>query len=1120
MLERASICLESGGRKLVQARTQYLRSSRILHSSFWHHGVADLSTQASLVSVLLSDRGGDVDDSTPITTPRTGTGSHDGLLLGFLYPEKTLALLRRISKYSWDTIERRRVQPANAGSIRHFSTTRTHWPRNKEIELEDDLRTELHERLRGSTAADALAELVDSDELGQGELAWQLYARVDERDRTSKLRCDVLQYLDLPGNSTQATRTLRIFNSLPVEDRTVLAHRVGISAYLILDMIGNAVNIHEEAAQRHGYSDFGTNILLGRAVQDYQWDIALRVFRNFWQHSPFTDAASSVWSRPKAEFRHIVWEGTENVADLHDKLNSFLQHVRQFQHELRTPEDKTSLELFLQGFIPATIKQVLAAKNPKEDFIWKFFIALFEELQPLSLPRLRKRAYDYALSALYNVPRYQVYTNQPRILSRLYNQYREEAYHSPYRDLRPLRRTIELLMHLNARHGSVDVVQALERDMRRFHSSKAVNLRFLMHFYADYGLVEKVIELFNELCGREPDTITLKDLSALLFVHARRIDVAGTLRQFRRISDEFGLTPNTTCWNMVLLAHARADDLEGAFGFFNEIEASGVPLDQYTFGTLLDLCASRGDLEAFEALYSKADQLSIGLRNMTATRSGYVEACLNAGDAEGAEAVAHRMLEDSRKGTLHGSLTHTWNLLITHHALNRDLESSRRLYRQMVNYGIPLDSWTYAALMRSLIEVGQTNAAYRIMRTTMRNNNIRVYAFHYAIVMTGFLSEGQYEHALKVHERMKERNPTQTPSSRLASLEVVGRNELRRISEASKGARVHLYRLTEVEETLRQMLFDSFESQQALRQPRHKYQIDSRSHSVPQDYFGLLILLYSTKGAYEVCKELLKAASAATPDDENYAYSIGLLTAIMEAHLRAGEYDEVAKCWHLAKAQAEKLVKTAEAVQNPGPPALGFDSIIDPEVRNAFASAKIATNRRQVLARAARIYIRSLLNQSDNASLQEAQRTFRELITSGFALDDITWNEFIQMLAQRGRVIDAFTACETYLMPHFPGWRFTSPIYARKDRRGYLWQDVRHYDITKKTVMPRYKTLVVLAAAYKQIRRDQSNGVGWKPEMGGWVGEILEQLAPLTTRAIDTMPVKDDRVQNRFLGMV
>jgi pentatricopeptide repeat-containing protein PET309 len=148
----------------------------------------------------------------------------------------------------------------------------------------------------------------------------------------------------------------------------------------------------------------------------------------------------------------------------------------------------------------------------------------------------------------------------------------------------------------------------------------------------------------------------------------------------------------------------------------------------------------------------------------------------------------------------------------------------------------------------------------------------------------------------------------------------------------------------------------------------------------------------------------------------------------------------------------------------------------------------------------------------------EAQRTIKDLLINGFIVDNFTWNEFIQELCRRNRLLDAFSACEAYLMPQFPGWRTLNPMYIRHDRPGHQWMDLRHTDITKSAMLPRYMTLIVLARGYAQVRRDEANGLGYNPDMGGWTRDILEKLAPKTVEAIITMPKTGDELQMRYLA--
>ncbi|KAF2010459.1 TPR-like protein [Aaosphaeria arxii CBS 175.79] len=1127
MLERASTCLETGGRQLLRKSNRSLSSRRPLHSSIWHHSPSDhnVSNWWTAVSTLGYENG-DVDHHDPSKHGRHSQPD-GGLLFDFLYPAKTLALLKRISTVDSNTVRSRRKLQSHRNSIRHFSTTQ--WV-SKEAVAEainlagDELEEGMRENMLRLSAPDALRELLSSGVQGMQDLAWRLYSAIPERSRAPHLQKELLDFLASAEDSIDATRVLQIFNALPIEHRGGTAYRIAVSAHLSLELIGSAVQLQEEAAARAVSIDIGTDQILQRIVQRNKWELSMRVCKAFLQCTQNRKFHIGHWlsaqSRKRGDHK-LAWGTVSELPYLRGHLDSFLQYVEQYRHEwTSTIENQNALAFMLEGLAPEAMNQILDVHRADEDFIWKYFIGLFSKLDNLGLPSAR--LYKHAIGVFLSIPRYREYKNQRKVFMALYEQYREKCIASTNPRDRPSWELLRKLILQAGHHGSHTARSAgidnLLNDTSIFYPNERLPkeiLRYLLMFHAEHGEVSKVHRYFDALPFQSTDQ-GLKSLSSLIFAYARRADVQGAETQFKRISQEFGLEPDVGCWNVLLLAYARADDLDGAIDCFNRILDAGVAPDVKTFGPLLDLCAARGDVEAFESIHSKAEQLKVPVRTNIRARAGYVHASLSSGDAEGAEIIARTMLEEQRAGSLKGDLTHVWNLLINHHALLGDVPSSRRLYREMLDKSIPLDTWTYGALMRSLIEVKQTNAAYKILRVTMPQNNIRVHAFHYSLVIAGFIRERQFHRALHAHRRMIGRNVPQTPSSRLSSLHALGMAELEKLAELKDGEKRE--RLIEVETSLREVLLNDSESEVARREPRHQRFVDSRAHNVPDGYFGLLILLYNTRGAYEICKELFEAASMAKTDDNGYEAPIGLLVAIMEAHLRAGEHDEVAKCFHLARRQADKLVKTLAQVVEPAGPTVQFSSLLDPAVRDKMENPTISRSRRHVLHRATLIYMRSLFMQKTEAAFKQAQRTIRSLLTSGYILDNLTWNEFILALAQRGHNLEAFATCEAYLIPAFPGWRRLSPYYMRRELRGYSWMDIRRAEVDRKTIMPRYRTLVVLAASYAKARRDQDNGIGYDPDQGGWPRETLEKLAPKTVDAIRTMPRTGDKVQKEFLS--
>jgi pentatricopeptide repeat-containing protein PET309 len=1122
MLERASTCLETGGRQLLRTPKPCLRSRRMLHSAFWHHGASDLSLPAWWASSPVPGRAsGDVDERERSHT-KSATQNHEGPLLDFLYPKKALALIRRMSASSSEGSNTRR-RPMHRSRVRQFSTTRWQPSGEEGVEYLDviEAREEVEDLLLKIGAPEALNDLLESGKRGKQALAWELYEEVSRRGYglEDSTRANLLEYLADGDMERVASRILRIFDAITVDHRRASSYRSAISAHVALKMVGPAIQLLEDAATRFDSVQIGTDAVLKQTIQDDQWDLSLRVFRTFLNQTIRLGINVSAWNhrQNKKDFE-FIWGQVALLPDLVDHLEPLLHHLRQFQHELNSTEtDKSTLALFITGFIPAVMDQVLHVPKPNEDNIWDFFIGLFRNLSSLTLPV--SELYEHAIRTMIDIPRYREYTNQRKIYLELYRQYRETFTQGSGQS--PSRYLISRLIVQHGEKGSMDRVQDMVKDLREFHPDSPFtpnSLAYLVRCHAKHGMVDHVHEYINEIVARFPDTLNLRILHSLVYVYARRNDVPGTIEQFKRLNTVYGHIPDIACWNSLLLAFTRADDLDGALECFNNCLDSGIAPDIYTFGPMLDLCAARGDIEAFEALFTRAKQLKVLVDTDIRARSGYVQAFLNAGDVEGAEAILKGILQSWRAGTLRGhSLTHPWNLVLSWYAVQGDLAGSRRMYRQMVDFKIPLDSWTYASMMRALIQVRQTDAAYKILRVTMPLNNIRVYAFHYAIVITGFLNEGQYPKAERAHKRMQQRHIQQTQSSRQASLLSVGITEL--ITMKLRKLNNPKIRLQELEESLRQSLIADYGNEIVDDQPGHHRFIDSRELSnIPQQYFALVIMLYNTRGAYNICKQLFEAASKAKTANDVYGAPIALLTAIMETHYKAKEYTEVEQCWELARSEADRLVRTFHQVLHPEPPTPVFDSITDPIVKERSESSRIATNRRQILFKASRVYIRSLLAQKNPNALRNAQRTIRDLLSNGFIIDNLTWNEFVQQLALRGHIIDSFSACEMYLMPQFPGWAELHPTYIRNYRPGYTWVELRHHEIKRNSILPRYKTLVVLAAAWTQVKRDEANGLGYNPELGGWAREVLEGMAPLTVRALDTMPRTGDPLQRLYLG--
>ncbi|KAH7385274.1 hypothetical protein DE146DRAFT_195707 [Phaeosphaeria sp. MPI-PUGE-AT-0046c] len=1118
MLERTSTCIESGGRKLFRAAHPCLRTRRKLHSTFWHHGASDLGLPLWWAASQVAGTGNHDQPTRSSPSPSHSPYGSDSFL-DFLYPEKTLALLRQLSAAAPDAATSRR-RTFSGVPVRRYATAQRQALKEEQTSRSD----------HGNPAFNELQQLMKAEKDAQST-AWRLYTTIPasalEGDVNGTLRADLLEYLTINDDPAVPRNVLAIFEELPEHLRRTSSYRAAIAAHLSLRMIGQAFQLLESIPSDRGleFERIGVDLTLRRTILDGHWDLSLRAFALFLsqkKHFGQVPTPTSIrWGNALPE----IWKGVTTIYKFEKQFQQLLSYVREFQNELRSSSEKEeTLSLFVISFIPHVISQLLKDEKRAEKSIARQIRHLFRELGSLQLPMAE--CYEHCIKQLVKVPDERAIAEIPLLISSLYNDYKQLCLDSTVEY--QVKQSLNLLRNLIVYywdHGKIPQAIGVIQDHRVCYPHEPMRaglLEYLIHRYGNHGDLKHTQEYLDEFKTYYKEKLDLKLVTALPLACARRADVDGTITCFNRIRQDYGLIPDLACWNILLLSYVRADDLDGALECFNTIIGNGLSPDAYTFGPLLDICARRGDVEAFEALFSKAEQLGVDLKLSSRARSAYVLVFLRAGDPEGAEAIAQKMLESWKAGTLGGhALTYTWNLLIQQHALDGDLAGAQQRYRDMVDNGIPLDTWTYGSLMRALIGVKQTNAAYRILRKNMPQNGMQAHALHYAIVMTGFLREGggQIDRAIDVYRTMKEQGIAQTPSSQEASIRTLASTELRKL--ANERPKHPNYKLKEVEEAVEAMVAEAIQGQLLSPEPQHTRLFKAYGNSsVPQSFYGLLISLYAQRGAYKIWNKLLRKAENLKPNLDNYTVPMNLIIGEMQAHARAGEHEEVAKCWSLARTTAHELSKTFSQVVRPDLTTETRNDLLDPAISQQYEASSTSVTRRVALIKAARVYIRSLIDPSnqDPDALTTAESTMHDLLVNGYALDVFTWNELVRAFARRGRLVKAFAICEEYLMPSFPGWRHLAPNYIRRDRKGYQWYELRHDEVKKNRIMVRYKTLVVLAGEYREVKRNEQNGIGYDESAKAWHREMIEQSAPMTMRAIESMPRTNDMLQLKFLG--
>jgi pentatricopeptide repeat-containing protein PET309 len=185
---------------------------------------------------------------------------------------------------------------------------------------------------------------------------------------------------------------------------------------------------------------------------------------------------------------------------------------------------------------------------------------------------------------------------------------------------------------------------------------------------------------------------------------------------------------------------------------------------------------------------------------------------------------------------------------------------------------------------------------------------------------------------------------------------------------------------------------------------------------------------------------------------------------------------------------------------------------------------KPAPALRHILSQPLRHHITALAAQS---RFSEMVSSVANILGQGYILDNSTWNIFIEHLLRPSPpfALLAFRLTERYLIPSFPGWIKGKPVSNHSARVAGL-QYIQARYLSPDQLMPRYKTLVKLAAAVLEIRRVDALGLrkNKDSEFGNenlrkYVGTMkqIQQHAPRTLYAVQSMPTVEDKLQTTLL---
>ncbi|KAJ5678277.1 uncharacterized protein N7477_003910 [Penicillium maclennaniae] len=1114
MLERAAGCFESAGRRFLRDPNGAIQSRRSLSRHFWKHKATGGDAPSWFLALVhsSSQRPAAV-SSLPDSLPAYDRGPP---VLDFLYPNKTqdFAALR-LSRPSRRLGLRRRKKPL-AGFSRSYTTEAS--------TLQQTLVNDAHENhsfTEGDSthipkeATEELTQLL-KDQGDEFDRAWVFYLAARQ---PQKFRSSLCAYLSRSPHAVDQDRAWQLFQELPPENRSANDFLHITQSQLRPENHSKIRSICEEASSR-GFENSCCALACAYYIKKNEWTNALDICR--------------------------LGKGGSNRPKFFKQIISHLDH-------LALPESTVQLGDFLAIHPDNKIALSLAR------FLIEYVSKSFGLLESTSLELLLQMLRTHQRLGLLKGEHYFTMLRTLQSSSKRSNivravvLYRHMRWQLP--EVKPpaplLSKQISVLASFDITNG----IQLFLDDLSNFHRKPSAEVyRQAMMVYSRAGKVAKVKSLFERRVADHGPPRSLYSLTPLLDVHAQIGNVQETHHQFQKIAEDFQLTPNTVCWNILLKAHAKAVDLSGAFSVFSEMLKDGVRPDSHTFGTLMDICASRGDIGNTRWLLREAQNCQVQIT--IPMLDSVVRVYCNNGRLDLAEKFAKAAL----RVKVEESPIRMWNTLLLHHALRMDVEAFRRVKRTVERAKLSPDASTCSASLLSLVLMNRPDQARKLLRNLHKKEIIHATQHHYAIILYGYLRVGNRDMVHIIFNEITERFGRAETKLSLLKL----KSDIERDLQIMKDEGLRPYGESLHLETAERFLMSAMSQADTERSSSKPSLLgisrDSSASTFSTLHYEYLIKQYGKGGAVGRARELFhqylnSELPGGSSDDGLENGPFGIVNALMVAHLRAEDYESVIKCWQIQLPRAIKMAsrvdirdvldlepkRSTDLISSSPPRQVSILESLTQASNSSDAALgdraegqakrKILSSQRFILSKPFSLYIRALAYQNETEKIITAKA---ELQAAGFQLTTFNWSTYVQMMAASDRmsdIVEAFMTNERMFMPRFPGWGPLRRGYMLKTKKSSKFahkledprQDPRstyrqsqkflgkaarkHFNqIRPDLLSPTYLTMVYLSASLNRVREDSilsgSNDL-----------QILLQKAPETMKALGDMPYWREKYQ-------
>ncbi|KAB5540422.1 hypothetical protein GE09DRAFT_1192143 [Coniochaeta sp. 2T2.1] len=870
---------------------------------------------------------------------------------------------------------------------------------------------------------------------------WHLYEHL-QPDLREQYTVDVLRYLAVAPWIPEPRAFCDMVSRLDPFGWSQEHIKASIKAAQSMDDLPTATSFFSRALETRAWPQ-GFDLLLAYCLTNQRWEKLVELWdgcreRLLSDDVPKVDLYSTVRLRDLATRLQQFWENIRAISNetnydwLKDSYNSLLRYILSNSMQ-ELPADVATL----------MVKQ-LAEAVPYEEFI-----------------------------------KVCVQRNHSRLASELYRLYRKLP------DVKIRIPVLREMLEVYYPNNDFGMEMILKDWYSRYENLDYIAYRRFICFYAGHGDVASVARLWKEY-KKLYKAKAVKDkraIRALIDVHAVRGDVPKARAIFDEVTKGQGRRPDTMQYNMLLSAHEKARDLDGALKTFNELCEHTTP-NNYSYGYLMTLAGSRGDLKLTLGLYRLAR--GAGIRPDVAMVDAMIQAYCESDRIHSAEelcliATKGHVLPDeiTYSGRRTTPYTIMWNTVLRQYAMRHDLTNVNRVLERMTELNVPYDGKTYEYLLLALVLCKQANHALKLVELSEEKGIFIPSAEHYLLLMSSYLATREPSAVMKISKLMTAKEYPESAEKMTKLMEAFGQ-----WAQLHGGARLGTPANRYLEAALTAF-------RKSLGREERTGSVDD-IRSVAEQYSKMIDILTQMRD-FATIPEIMALYESQFPEHSSPKdMPLRLLNSLMRADFYEKKYDSVMESWNVA---FDKVL------------SLRDHASLSPLPASEQNIGEISPAHRYLLNEALSTILKVHSATGDADSLLSIVSRVRD---AGFALSGQNWNHYIQLLARFGRWSDAFLLCEEVLMPQWHGWA---------QRRRKLRQtvrlpiDLRRLGQSYRYAKPNTHTLLLLIRQFMELERMAP----WSSEPASMVDKINADC-PRFVRAAKTMIMTGSDLEMEILG--